>query len=60
VSRSVIVTGWFRRGATPWIDVETLQAGGGMTSTSGHPIWSAILAGAAALWAAYLISRGGF
>jgi Zn-dependent protease with chaperone function len=60
VSRQVIVTGWFRRGATPWIDVETLQAGGGRTSTSGHPIWSAILAVAAALWAVYLISRGGF
>lgn len=60
VSRQVTVTGWFRRGATPWIDVETLQAGAGKTSRSGHPIWSAILAGAAALWAAYLISRGGF
>jgi Zn-dependent protease with chaperone function len=60
VSRQVTVTGWFRRGATPWIDVETLQAGAGRTCRSGHPIWSAILAGAAALWATYLLSQGGF
>ncbi|MBW4679986.1 MAG: M48 family metalloprotease [Microcoleus vaginatus WJT46-NPBG5] len=59
VNKQVIATGWFRRGATPWLDLETLSTTAGQTSHSGHPIWSTILAGVAALWGAYLISRGG-
>jgi Zn-dependent protease with chaperone function len=59
VSQTVTVSGWFRRGATPWIDLETLSTSAGKTSHSGHPIWSTLAAMVAALWAAYLISRGG-
>lgn len=59
VNKQVIAKGWFRRGATPWLDLETLSTSAGQTSHSGHPIWSTILAGVAALWGAYLISRGG-
>ncbi|MFM7425959.1 MAG: M48 family metalloprotease [Elainella sp.] len=58
LDRSVTVTGWFRRGATPWIEVETLQSEYGRTLRSYHPIWSTILASAAVLLAVWLILRG--
>lgn len=61
IGRPVKVTGWWRRGATPWIDVERLQSVENRRELyGGHPLWSAILAGAIALWGASLISRGGF
>jgi Zn-dependent protease with chaperone function len=59
IDRPVTVRGWFRRGATPWIDVETIQTESGRTLRSYHPIWSTVLAGVAALLAVYLILRGG-
>ncbi|NJL22142.1 MAG: M48 family metalloprotease [Leptolyngbyaceae cyanobacterium SM1_3_5] len=55
VGRSITITGWFRRGATLWIDVESLRSSGGVTFRSGHPVWSTILAIAAALLGTYLI-----
>jgi hypothetical protein len=55
VQRSVTVTGWFRRGATPWIDVDTLQPQRGTTFRSGHPLWSTLLAIAAALLGIFCI-----
>jgi Zn-dependent protease with chaperone function len=58
VNTSVTVTGWFRRGATPWIDVETIQPQQGKTFRSGHPIASTLLTLAVALWGAYIIARG--
>lgn len=66
VNRSVTVTGWFRRGATPWIDLELLQTQRDLAASSihkvqsAHPIWSTLLASVAAIWGAYLIIRGGF
>jgi len=65
VNRSVTITGWFRRGATPWIDLEQLQtqrerAVGNIRIQSAHPIWSTLLAALAAVWGAYLIIRGGY
>jgi Zn-dependent protease with chaperone function len=59
IERAVTVTGWFRRGATPWIDVETIQTQYGKTARSYHPVWSTILASVAALLAVYLLLRGG-
>ena len=59
LGRQVIATGWFRRGATSWIDIETLRTQGGKTSRSGHAIWSTLLASAAAAWGAYIILLGG-
>jgi hypothetical protein len=57
--RGVVATGWLRRGATVAIDLESLRSQGGEVSNSGHPIWSAILAFAAAFWGAYIILQGG-
>ncbi|MFE1745730.1 M48 family metalloprotease [Coleofasciculus sp. H7-2] len=58
VNRQVTATGWFRRGATPWIDLETLRTQGGITSLSRHPIWSTIVACLAAAWGTYIILFG--
>jgi len=59
IGTSVVATGWLRRGATVAIDLETLRSQAGRVSDSGHPIWSAILAFAAAVWGAYIIIQGG-
>ncbi|MEG4090205.1 zinc metalloprotease HtpX [Microcoleus sp. Pol12B4] len=58
IGTSVVATGWLRRGATVAIDLESLRSQGGRVSDSGHPIWSAILAFAAAFWGAYIIIQG--
>ncbi|MFB2981186.1 M48 family metalloprotease [Microseira sp. BLCC-F43] len=60
INRSVTVSGWFRRGATPWIDIEAIATSSGKTSPSGHPVWSTILATGSAVVAAYIILKGGF
>ncbi|KAM3113024.1 M48 family metalloprotease [Phormidesmis sp. 146-33] len=54
VNQSVLVTGWFRRGATPWIDVNSIRTAN-RTLRSGHQIWSTVLAGVAILVAIVLI-----
>lgn len=59
VGQHLIATGWFRRGATVWIDIDTLQAQGGKASRGGHPTWSTLLASGAAAWGAYIILQGG-
>jgi hypothetical protein len=55
VNQQVTVTGWLRRGVTPWIDVETLRSQGGKVTRAYYPLWLTIVAFAAALWGAYLI-----
>ncbi|MCC5614450.1 zinc metalloprotease HtpX [Nostoc sp. CHAB 5836] len=58
IGRQIIVTGWFRRGATPWIDILSLQTQSGKTIYSPHPIWSIFLAVAAQAWGAYVFLTG--
>lgn len=58
VGQHIIATGWFRRGATPWIDIHTLRQNSTI-SCSGHPVWSTLLASGAAIWGAYIIWSGG-
>jgi hypothetical protein len=55
VDQQVTVTGWFRRGVTPWIDIETLRTQGGKVTRANYPLWLTLLALAAALWGAYQI-----
>jgi Zn-dependent protease with chaperone function len=55
----VTVTGWFRRGVSPWIDVETIQAKRGTTLRSQHPIWSTTIGAAAAVIGIYMLCKGG-
>jgi Zn-dependent protease with chaperone function len=54
----VTVTGWFRRGATPWLDVDTIQTKRGTTVRSGHPTWSTIVAIGCALLGIFVLFRG--
>ena len=55
LDQQVTVTGWFRRGVTPWIDIETLRSQGGKTTRANYPIWITMLAVLAAVWGAYQI-----
>jgi Zn-dependent protease with chaperone function len=52
LDREVIVTGWFRRGSTPWIDVDTIRDRDNKAVRSGYPVWVTGLAIFAALWGA--------
>ncbi len=58
IGRQITVTGWFRRGATPWIDIQTLQTQNGQTINSLHLLWSMVLALAALAWGGYILLKG--
>ncbi len=58
IGRPVTVAGWFRRGSTPWIDAEKIRVEGRTLAQSSHPLWSTLLAIAAALWGAFVIYQG--
>lgn len=53
--QAVVITGWFRRGATPWIDVDTIKASKRPILRAGHQIWSILIAIAAILLGLALI-----
>ncbi|MEM9538123.1 MAG: zinc metalloprotease HtpX [Cyanobacteria bacterium P01_E01_bin.42] len=53
--RKVTVSGWFRRGGIPWIDVDEIHTTGTKSTRSGYPVWVTVLAVLAALWSAWLI-----
>ncbi len=59
VGENVVVSGWFRRGATSWLDIDSWRLPSGKISRSGHPVWSTLLASAAAVWGAYIILGSG-
>jgi len=59
LGRHLITTGWFRRGATTWIDIDTLRTQDGKISRSHHPVWSTLLAIAATIGGTYTILVGG-
>jgi len=58
LNQEVSVSGWFRRGAVPWIDVETIRTGS-QTVNCQHPIWSTLVASVAAVWGIFQIAFGG-
>lgn len=55
VGEQVTVTGWFRRGVTPWLDVDSLRSQSGKMVQANYPIWATLLAVVAAFWGAYQI-----
>jgi Zn-dependent protease with chaperone function len=59
IGQNLITTGWFRRGATFWLDIDILRTQSGKISRSAHPVWSTLLASMAAAWGAYIILPGG-
>jgi hypothetical protein len=58
IGRQITVTGWFRRGATPSIDIQSLQTQNGQTINSLHLLWSLVLALAALGWGGYILLKG--
>lgn len=56
--RAVMATGWFRRGVTPWLDLDVLQSQSNKPLRGGHPLWSTVLAGLLVLWGCYTIING--
>ncbi|NMG59887.1 hypothetical protein E1H12_15510 [Geitlerinema sp. P-1104] len=58
--QEVVVTGWFRRGVNPWIDVDQLHCSGVKTPPNGHQVWSSIMIAILTVWGAYFLVRGGF
>jgi hypothetical protein len=58
IGRQITVTGWLRRGATPWIDLQTLETQSGQKIHSPHPIWSTVIAVVAQVWGAYMMLTG--
>ncbi|RMG11026.1 MAG: hypothetical protein D6728_09540 [Cyanobacteria bacterium J055] len=59
IASRAIVTGWWRRGATVWIDADTFKRDRSQTPANGHPIWSTLLVALTAAGSAYLIAGGG-
>ncbi len=59
VGQSVTVTGWWRRGVSPWVDLETLKTTTGKNYLGGQQFWSTLIAIGTGLGGAYLICRGG-
>ena len=55
VNRQVTVLGWWRRGVTPWIDVETLRSPGTKATYGGYPLWATLLGIGSVLWGSYII-----
>ncbi len=58
LGRHILVTGWFRRSATSWIDLHTLQTQTGKVSHSSQPLWATIAASAIALYGTATIIAG--
>ncbi|GAA6622299.1 M48 family metalloprotease [Scytonema sp. NUACC26] len=58
IGRRISVTGWLRKGALPWIDIQTLTTQSGKIVNSYHPICSIILAIALNAWGVYVLFKG--
>ena len=58
IGRQITVTGWLRRGTTPWIDIQTLETKGGKKINSPHSICSTVIAVVAQAWGAYIMLTG--
>ena len=52
------VTGWFRRGVAPWVDLTQFITESGTVVNSFHRLWSFILGGAAILLGLFLLVVG--
>lgn len=58
VRTPVVVQGWLRRGALPWIDVDTIAPQRGRLIRSGHPIWVTLMATVSVVVGLFIILRG--
>ena len=58
IGRQVIIRGWLRRGATPWVDIQILKTQNGKKINGLHPIWSMIFAFIFTALGAYIFLQG--
>lgn len=58
IGRQVLVRGWLRRGATPWIDIQILKTQSGKKINGLHPTWSMIFAFISTALGAYIFLGG--
>jgi len=58
VGKTVTVTGWLRRGASPWLDLASITLKGCRDLPGVHPPWSILVSIATALGGAWIIWRG--
>lgn len=58
IGRQVTVTGWLRRDATPWLDIQSVRTQTGKIINSTHPIWATVVAVACQAWGAYILLKG--
>jgi Zn-dependent protease with chaperone function len=58
IGKQITVTGWLRRGASPWMDIQTLETQSGKKINSPHPAWSTVIAVVAQAWGAYIMLTG--
>jgi Zn-dependent protease with chaperone function len=50
LQKPVQILGWFRRGHTPWLDIDYLFIQSKQRMRGGHPLWSTGILGIAILW----------
>jgi Zn-dependent protease with chaperone function len=58
VGQPLVAQGWFRRGATPWVDADAFLQQGRVVAKSNHPIWSVLLSLGFSSWGLYILFRG--
>jgi Zn-dependent protease with chaperone function len=56
IGQSLTATGWFRRGATAWLDIDVLRTVGGRVDRSNHPLWATLVGLLATLAGIYAIA----
>jgi hypothetical protein len=59
INRPIIATGWFRRSAISWVDVEGIRTTGARRWQGGHQVWSTIIFLIATVLALYILLRIG-
>ncbi|PSF39231.1 peptidase [Aphanothece hegewaldii CCALA 016] len=57
VNQMVTVRGWFRRGSSPWIDVEQMTTERGQKILGGYQMFITLVALGCAVWGAYKILK---
>ncbi len=58
VGKSITVQGWFRKGATPWIDVEQWLQSGKPILRANAPLWSTLLSLTLCACGLWILVRG--
>jgi len=58
IGHSLTVSGWFRRGATAWVDLDTIQVNQKRWQISNHPLWSTLLSLGVCSWGLLILYTG--